>query len=316
MTNNNDSTQKEDLHMDSTMDRLDKDTSIESVLNIGKNNDTHISYNEIIQILNKLIKDRINFENSIEELKKYNARHLENVKDEYRKSIIKLNTASDNFITETSKQQSDVDKKISDALEHINQLDKQAKSILQESSTGAMSSSFLKEKELHSYNVKFLSIIFILFICLIICIPFLLYYFNILAPIAEWKEDPILIIFSIIKVLAFEWPLIWVANLLSRRIQIQERICEEYTFKYSVMLSYTILRNEIKVMNSNVSDLSENQELKIFTEKMANAMFINPSTFFNKKIDSYSPINELTELLHKILQGNSQPQDTTSQIKK
>ena len=49
------------------------------------------------------------------------------------------------------------------------------------------------------------------------------------------------------------------------------------------MLSYTILRNEIKVMNSNVSDLSENQELKIFTEKMANAMFINPSTFFNKK---------------------------------
>ena len=49
---------------------------------------------------------------------------------------------------------------------------------------------------------------------------------------------------------------------------------------------------------------------------MANAMFINPSTFFNKKIDSYSPINELTEPVHKFLQGKSQFQYTDSQIKK
>ena len=84
-----------------------------------------------------------------------------------------------------------------------------------------------------------------------------MYYNNILSSITEWKENPILILFSIIKVFAFEWPLIWLANLLSKRIQIQERICEEYTFKYSVMLSYTILRNEIKLMNSNINDLSE-----------------------------------------------------------
>ena len=289
-----------------------------SINDLQKNNEQSLENikNEITRILKYREKDREILENTIEDIKKNNEQSLENIKNEYRQSIIKLNIARDNFIKESKDQKDNFHKLASDIIDHINTINGQVEDILKEVSTGSMGSSFLKEKQLHAKSRLRLSFLFISCILIIAAIPCALYYFNILSSIIEWKECPILIIFALIKVMAFEWPFIWLANLVSRRMQIQERICEEYSFKYSVILTYAALRNEIKLMHPELNDLSEHQELKSFTEKMANAMFINPSTFFNKKIDSYSPINELAGPFHTFLQGKSQLQDAVSQIKK
>ena len=240
------------------------------------NNPLLYSNNDISQ-QNKKIES---LQNSINDLQKNNEQSLENIKNEYRQSIIKLNIARDNFIKESKDQKDNFHKLASDIIDHINTINGQVEDILKEVSTGSMGSSFLKEKQLHAKSRLRLSFLFISCILIIAAIPCALYYFNILSSIIEWKESPILIIFALIKVMAFEWPFIWLANLVSRRMQIQERICEEYSFKYSVILTYAALRNEIKLMHPELNDLSEHQELKSFTEKMANAMFINPSTFF------------------------------------
>lgn len=276
-----------------------------------------------IQRSNDLIKAESNKElsknknilhNAISGIKNKNDEQLNNKIREYELINSKLNLLQKEFIEKCNIQLNTSNENISNITNKINELNRQAESILKKSSEGTLSSSFLGEKRKHFIGIIVTSILFIICIGIMISIPIILYKYNILSSINEWSEKPILILFAFIKVLAFEWPLIWIGNILSKRLQIQERICEEYTFKYSVSLAYAALRNEIQIMHPEINDLSEHQELKSFTEKMSTAMFGNPSNFFNKKIDTNSPINEIVELINKI--GADKIQNALKQIEK
>lgn len=263
---------------------------------------------------NELSKNKHILHDAINGIKKKNDEQLNNKIKEYELITSKLNSLHKEFIEKYNIQLNTSSENISNITNKINELNKQAESILKKSSEGTLSSSFLKEKRKHQLEIASTFILFTFCITTMISIPLILYEFNILSSIEEWIKNPILILFAFIKVFALEWPLIWLGNILSKRLQIQERICEEYTFKYSVSLAYAALRNEIQIMHPDIHDLSEHKELKSFTEKMATAIFVNPSTFFNKKIDTNSPINEIVELINKI--GADKIQNALKQIEK
>lgn len=165
--------------------------------------------------------------------------------------------------------------------------------------------SLKKEIDNHNKNREDAFKSFIFVIIFIIVLPIILYEANILSTIEEWSTNPKLIFYAALKTAVFELPLIWIANMLSRRIQIQERICEEYTFKYATLLAYNSLREDIRLRNPDLKDLYQNEELKIFIEKVPSAMFNNPSSFFDKKIKNQSPIHELAEVVRTLGADNT-----------
>lgn len=165
--------------------------------------------------------------------------------------------------------------------------------------------SLKKEIGKHNKNREDAFKSFIMVIIFIIFMPILLYEVNILSSISDWSNEPKLIFYAALKTAVFELPLIWIANMLSRRIQIQERICEEYTFKYATLLAYHSLREDVRLRNPELKDLCQNEELKMFIEKVPSAMFNNPSSFFDKKIKTQSPIHELAEVVRTLGADNT-----------
>ena len=171
-----------------------------------------------------------------------------------------------------------------------------AKDILGDASTYVLTTSFKEEKGARFKSLRWTLGAFCTVVFLMLLVPILLFNWGNL-QIELWLQNPMLFVFSLAKAISLEWPLIWVAGLLSKRMQLQQRVYEEYSYKYAAALSYSALRKDIKAMGKDCEGVANSTELKGFTERLAEAIYLNPSAVFDQKIESGSPLDGALKII-------------------
>lgn len=189
-----------------------------------------------------------------------------------------------------NKLSADIDELKDDYIRKHNRLIEQAEEILAIASSATLSTSFNEEKKARKFAQNVTLICFSIVIFLMVSVPVLLYKLE-LIDILNWKTQPELAFFAFLKTATLEWPLIWIARLLSKKMQIQQEIYEEYAHKYACALAYSAMRKDIKDLNPDETDLAENKELITFNDKFANTTFVNPTRVFRKNIKTEIPID-------------------------
>lgn len=174
----------------------------------------------------------------------------------------------------------------------LENLIRRSEEVLAIASSAALSTSFNEEKNYRKTAQNWSLGIFALVIVLMVFIPVALYYWGFI-DIENWKERPQLALFAILKTAALEWPLIWIAKILSKKMQLQQRIYEEYAHKYAAALAYSAMRKDIKELHDGNYELAKDEELKSFTENLVAATFVNPSRVFDTPVSSEHPLEDI-----------------------
>lgn len=107
-------------------------------------------------------------------------------------------------------------------------------------------------------------------------------------------------IIDFLKLLSFEAPLAFLATFSAKKSHQNKRIYEEYAHKYTVAIAYIGLCKEIQE-NEQVYG---KDAVKNLSEGFRNALFRNPSTAIDKKIDD---IGTPFELVERLIQSVGQP---------
>lgn len=241
-----------------------------------------------------------NFTDQVEQIRNSNSSILNKQLVSFKKEIdeIKNSYAAENTeaIKNNSKIFSDIE---SEYRERLDLLVNNAKDILTDASTAVLTTSFKEEKQARFDSLRWSLAAFCFVVLVMLSVPVLLYiYGNI--QIENWAQNPLLFVFSLAKAAALEWPLIWVASLLSKRMQLQQRVYEEYSHKYAAALSYSALRKDIKNMGKDCQDIANSTELKGFTDKLVEAVYLNPSAVFDKIVESGSPSESIVKIIEKL----------------
>lgn len=217
------------------------------------------------------------------------ANQIDEIKNNYNEENLKV-------VGEYSKKLSEIEHEYQNKL---NTLVDKTKDVLADASTAVLTTSFKEEKQARFNSLRWSLAAFCFVVLVMLSVPVLLYmYGNI--QIENWAQNPLLFVFSLAKAAALEWPLIWVASLLSKRMQLQQRVYEEYSHKYAAALSYSALRKDIKNLGKDCEGIANSTELKGFTERLVEAIYLNPSAVFDKKIESGSPTESIVSLVDKV----------------
>ena len=105
---------------------------------------------------------------------------------------------------------------------------------------------------------------------------------------------------NFLKLLSLEAPLAFLATLSAKKAHQNKRIYEEYTYKYTVAMTYVGLFQEIK----EHEEIYGKDAVKNLNEGFCYAVFRNPSAAIDKRIDDLGTPFELVE---RLLQSIGQP---------
>ena len=207
------------------------------------------------------------------------------ISDEIQSTIEKFNAESDELISTYERK--------------FSELENQAQGVLSHVSTAVLTTSFEKEKKARLVGLRCSLLFFAIIIVFMLIVPIGLYFTG-NYQFEMWFDKPILFFFSIVKTMALEWPLIWIANILSKKMQLQQRIYEEYAYKYATALSYAAMRSDVKNIGDESTKIAASPELKGFRERLVDAVYINPSHVFEKQLDTGNPIERLAKIIKEI----------------
>lgn len=164
--------------------------------------------------------------------------------------------------------------------------------LLPEALAVGLASSFKDEMKFHRSSSLLYSAAFMASVMAMVAVPCLLYHSKMinLSEIKNIEE----LFYTMVRIAAFEWPLVWLANLLSRKASQQQRIYEEYAHKYTAAMTYVGMRSEF--MQEGAS--AESKEFMEFTKNFIRSVFLNPSSTLDKKVETQNPIENVIQHVH------------------
>lgn len=93
--------------------------------------------------------------------------------------------------------------------------------------------------------------------------------------------------------MAFDIPLLWLGQFLSKTTQQQRRLYAEYTHKHTSAATFIGLKNELSEMKKRGYSEEERKLIQGFID----AMYMNASKTLDKNIVTYSPNEQILEFL-------------------
>lgn len=178
-------------------------------------------------------------------------------------------------------------------------LNEKIESLLPQASAVGISQAFADEKKSHKTSIIWYNSIFIAVILVMVAMPFVSYWTGYIANFFDSpgnEVDTTKFIISCVRLATIELPLLWLANLMSKKMQQHERIHEEYTHKYTAAMTFVGLSKEAK---ENTSLFGEDH-IKRLTEGFRDAVYMNPSNTLDKNFKSESPFETITYLTKEI----------------
>ncbi|WP_458401144.1 hypothetical protein [Mailhella sp.] len=231
-------------------------------------------------------------------------RDVSELRNNFREAVDELNV-----IYKNTRQRSDevdllienisqkADTQLLDADERSKALFKQAEDILSKLSIGELCEAFVseierREKELGNTRKCFYWLLFALILFTLV----MLFSKDFGIP-GCWSVNPTEVLLSGFRILLIETPLIWLTNVFSRRMHIQERILEEYIHKKTVALTYTSVQSYLQKQYGDLSSAKAETILKAFTEGFAMAALRDPCDFYDKQPRVDNPLYRLADTL-------------------
>jgi len=225
---------------------------------------------------------------------------VKSLQDGFQSALANLNDVqarSSTLLENASLRLESIDTQADTAQKRIDALAEQAGGIISKVSTGALGDAFIKEITNRTWKLIVTRFIFVALLAII----FLLTLFILLiswheAP-KDWLTDPKLAIPMALRLFVLEMPLIWLANVVSRRMHMQERILEEYIHKKNVALTYTAIQTNLENLYGTLDTPQAETSLKAFTEGFAMAALRDPCDFYDKQPRVDNPLYRLADTL-------------------
>lgn len=183
-------------------------------------------------------------------------------------------------------------------LEYSN-LKTQILSLLPQASAVGISKAYSDAKNAHEKSMTWYRRAYICTIIGMLALPFIAYHFGLITDFFELDNKEIGIqkfIFSAIRLAALELPLLWIANLMAKKIQQHQRIHEEYVHKYTAAMTFVGMSKEAK---ENTKIFGEDHVKKL-TEGFRDAVYTNPSKTLDKEVKADSPIEIISSLVKEM----------------
>lgn len=171
--------------------------------------------------------------------------------------------------------------------------------LLPQASAVGISKAFSDEKKSHDDSMTWYRRAFILTILAMLIMPFIAYKTGMIVNFFESQNQDIGLqkfFFSAIRLAAIELPLVWLATLMSKKIQQHQRIHEEYVHKYTAAMTFVGMSKEAK---ENTKIFGEDH-IKKLTEGFRDAVYMNPSNTLDKDVKSESPLETMTSLVKDV----------------
>lgn len=178
-------------------------------------------------------------------------------------------------------------------------LKKEIESLLPKASAVGLSKAFSDEKDAHHKSMSWYRLAFIATIAAMLIMPFLAYWTGMIVSFFESPGKDISLqnfFFSAIRLAALELPLVWLATLMSKKIQQHQRIHEEYVHKYTAAMTFVGMSKEAK---ENTKLFGEDH-IKKLTEGFRDAVYMNPSSTLDKSFNSESPLETVSSLVKDV----------------
>lgn len=202
---------------------------------------------------------------------------------------ITFDTLIKNSEKQFEKQQSKYTTEYNDLLQTI-------KSLLPNATAVGLAKAFADEKKSHKTLLYGYNFAFVVIIILMVSLPFIAFhlgYINYFFDIDGKNIDIIPFLLSSLRIIILELPLIWLANIIAKKIQQQQRIHEEYVHKYTVAMTFVGMSKEAKD-NEKLFGADHIQELTI---GFRDAVYMNPSNTLDKQIKTENPIENLAMIV-------------------
>jgi len=222
------------------------------------------------------------------------------MQDDFQSAMATLNDVqahSSTLLENASQRLSDMDKQTENAQKRIEELVDQAGDIISKVSTGALGDAFIKEIDERKKNLICTRVFFIVLLAAISLVTVGLLIFDWCKVPDTWLTEPEFIIPMALRVFVLEMPLIWLANVVSRRMHMQERILEEYIHKKNVALTYTAIQTNLENLYGALDTPQAETSLKAFTEGFAMAALRDPCDFYDKQPRVDNPLYRLADTL-------------------
>ena len=215
-----------------------------------------------------------------------------------------LNTKLDAYIQESEiilkKSIENQEALFNDNISKINsrhdELFRKIESLLPEATAVGISKAFADEKTSHLRSMWTNQILSYLIIGVIFIVALIFYItsdFNIFSDgIIDYKK----FFTSFVRLLAMELPLCWLATLAAKKAHQHQRIYEEYAHKYTSAMTFVGMSKETKI-NPN---LYGSDSIKMLNEGFRDAVFMNPSSTLDKKVDTENPLEKLSCLVKEL----------------
>lgn len=184
-------------------------------------------------------------------------------------------------------------------LNEFSNLKTQISSLLPQASAVGISKAYADAKNAHESSMKWYRKAYILTVICMLLLPFLAYRFGLITDFFELNNKEIGIqkfIFSAIRLAALELPLLWIANLMAKKIQQHQRIHEEYVHKYTAAMTFVGMSKEAK---ENTKIFGEDH-IKKLTEGFRDAVYMNPSKTLDREVKADSPLEMVSSLVKDV----------------
>ena len=184
-------------------------------------------------------------------------------------------------------------------LNEFSNLKTQISSLLPQASAVGISKAYADAKNAHESSMRWYRKAYIFTVICMLLLPVAAYYSGFITDFFELNNKEIGIqkfIFSAIRLAALELPLLWIANLMAKKIQQHQRIHEEYVHKYTAAMTFVGMSKEAK---ENTKIFGEDH-IKKLTEGFRDAVYMNPSKTLDREVKADSPLEMVSSLVKDV----------------
>lgn len=226
--------------------------------------------------------------------------HVEGLKEELEKSYNQLIDQHKNLKDNIAQYEKDTKIKVEDQIDLGNKkfshLEKKIKSLLPGAMTAGLSFAYKDKRESEEKQKKISTCVFILSIIALFLISIIPVYINYQLYIEEGKKlDEIIANMPnmFLFVLPLYFPLLWLAWLSNKSINLSKRLIEEYSYKEVLSKTYEGLNDKIQ----NLEDAKNSSDLK--TKLLFNIVMMSAENPGKLITDYNKTDNPLMEILDK-----------------
>lgn len=180
---------------------------------------------------------------------------------------------------------------IKNSKEKTKEVENEINSLLPSALITGLSKSYNDAKDSHKESVVYYRRVFGLASLFVVVVAFLYYWLGFGVISAPTLTE---ISISILKLLPFEFPLIWVCGISSKKINQHSRLYEEYLHKSAVAQTFVGLRKNIEKESANKQLLAE-----VYTQ-LLEAFGTNPSRTLDKHVSADSPSEFIRDTVDSI----------------